>query len=189
MRGNISTILCKDLSIRTKNKSYMESKSEAKDILLEYLEKMMPIMEEEGRGYGWPYMVQSDFYEPFITETLTTEKLDKLNKIDNYIILVVGDSIENYWILAPYKNGFAWVNKSKIQRIGKIWGRDEGLEMWRKKANKIMSNYVKRTSFEVRTLREILYEGLRPSGKTFYLLTPSVSSPSRTLNFSRSGFL
>lgn len=200
----------------------MMSKSEAQDILLEYLEEMMPMMvgeymsgvEErikEG-GERWPFDVQSVFYEPFITEKLTKEKLDKINKTDNNIFIVVdggGDFAEwgdvNYWILAPYKTGFVWVNRGNIKTMGIGWGemltqeetawfynlkdKNEGeyeeLERWRKFAKSQISNYHKNLS----TLRQILYEGLNPKDKAFYILNPSVSSPSRTLNFSRRGFL
>ena len=199
MRGNVGTILCKDLSIRTKNKSYMESKSEAKDILFEYLEQMMPMMVEEvverikRGGAGWTFGVEGVFYEPFINEKLTTEKLDELNKLDNHIILVIdgrGDIDRaiavNYWIIAPYKTGFLWVNKSNIDTMGKEWEEmRSGLERWRKNSKALISDYSKSGD-----LRTIVYHGLNPKNKTFYLLTPSALAPTitRTLNFSRSGF-
>jgi hypothetical protein len=175
----------------------MESKSEAQGILLEYLEQMMPVM--EGRpvdSEGWPFDVGSKIYKPFlrsplITEKMTKEKLDKINKSDNTIFLVVGDSTVNYWILAPYKNGFVWVSKSKIEKMVENWRwrGNHNRDWWRNRTYTLISDYVKKTSVKQKTLTDILYEGLPPSGKTFYLLTPVLYWPSRTLNFSRGGFL
>ena len=205
MRGNVGTIVCKDLSIRTKNKSYMESKSEAKYILFEYLEQMMPMMVGRWRrakneriksgGAGWPFGVEGVFYEPFITEKLTKEKLDELNKLDNHIILVIDADRDidraiavNYWIIAPYKMGFVWVNKSNIKNMGKEWGKIRDYERWRLESKELISDYTNKT---YDALRNIVYQGLNPKNKTFYLLNPSALAPTitRTLNFSRSGFL
>ena len=181
----------------------MMSKSEAQDILLECLEQLMPIMvnkymrgvEERGGwegGGGWPFDVQSVFYEPFITEKLTKEKLDKINKTDNNIFIVVdwgGDFAEgrdvNYWILAPYKTGFVWVNRANIKTMGIGWGKmltqeesmfwkrkdkNEGeyeeLERWRKDTKNLIGNYVKNRQ----ALRQMLNEGFDGTVKTFYLL-------------------
>jgi hypothetical protein len=200
MRGNISTILCKDLSIRTGNNSYMESKAEAKDILSEYLEQMLPMIEDKLKDIGRGEEVQYVFYEPFISEKLTKDRLAQLNKLDNHIILVVnwsGDFGEekhrNYWIIAPYKKGFAWVNKLYVRDLCRMWREigvdgitEEELLQARDEISEVISDFVSVQS----TLSEIVNDGLNQSGKTFYLLKPSVSRSTitRTLNFSRSGF-
>ncbi len=79
------------------------------------------------------------------------------------------------------------MNTSKMQEMGKTWldWRDVELEMWRKNSKELISDFQSKGD-----LRAIVYDGLSPSGKTFYLLNPFASAPpiTRTLNFSRRGF-
>ena len=174
-------------------------KSDAKDILLEYLEQMMPVMETNMvKDFMGKKVVLNEvqyvFYEQFISEKLTMDKLDKMNKLNDQIILVVDwvgefgeEKNKNYWILAPYNGGFVWVNKSKIERMVEIWRNFlYPTEKWRKDSKNLFGNYVKKR----KTLRQMLNEGFEATDKTFYLLNLSTSRPTitRTLNFSRSGF-
>ncbi len=173
----------------------MQIKSDAKDILLEYLEQMMPVMETNMvKEFMGEKEVQYVFYEQFISEKLTMDKLDKMDKLDDQIILVVDwvgefgeEKNKNYWILAPYYDGFVWVNKSKIKNMSKLWRNFQGLERWRKDSLTHFGNYVKKG----KTLRQMLNVGFEATIKTFYLLNHSTSRSTitRTLNFSRGGFL
>lgn len=173
----------------------MQIKSDAEDILLEYLERMMPVIETNiVKDFMGEKEVQYVFYEQFISEKLTMDKLDKMDKLDDQIILVVNWSGEfgeeknkNYWILAPYYDGFVWVNKSKIENMSHRWRNSSG-SMWRKDAKDSMVDYVKKRQ----TLRQMLNEwGFGMTVKTFYLLNLSASRSTitRTLNFSRGAFL
>ena len=159
----------------------LKQREEAKDALGEYLEEISPFFKKE---------VYFHFlnYTPLIAVKLTEEQLQTLNKNDEIFILVVRelDSLKNnYWITSPFERGFVYSdNPSKNYfRWMELHGEMKSTSMLKRKINTWDEQYDK-------TIGQMLNECFG-SQYTYYLLNPSPSFPtiSRTLNFSKRGFM
>lgn len=155
---------------------------EAKDALGEYLVEISPFFKKE--------MELSYFlnYTPLIAVKLTEEQLQTLNKNDEIFILVVGElyrNVNKYWITSPFERGFVYShNPSKnYLQWRELHGEMKSTSMLKERINRWGEQYDK-------TIGQMLNECFG-SQYTYYLLnpSPSFSTISRTLNFSKRGFM
>jgi hypothetical protein len=155
---------------------------EAKDALGEYLEEISPFFKKENK---LSYFLN---YTPLIAVKLTEEQLQTLNKNDEIFILVVRelDSLKNnYWITSPFERGFVYSDtpSKKYFRWMELHGEMKSISMLKMNINTWDEQYDK-------TIGQML-NNCFGSQYTYYLLNPSPSFPTttRTLNFSKRGFM
>jgi hypothetical protein len=161
------------------------NEEEAKTALAEYLGRISPMFKQDNE------LTSIENYAPLIEEKLTEEKLQTLNKKDRMFIIVFlgngnyGLDTEgfNYWIASPFQNGFVFFENPSEQYSS--WVKIES--KW-EKLKRIISRMGRWHSNK--TIGDMLNEAFS-SSYTYYLLNPSALAPSnsRTLNFSRRGFL
>ena len=161
------------------------NEEEAKTALAEYLERISPMFKQDNE------LTSIENYAPLIEEKLTEEKLQTLNKKDRMFIIVFlgngnyGLDTEgfNYWIASPYQNGFVFVENPSEQYGSwvKIESKWEKMKWMKRRMGRWPSN---------KTIGDMLNEAFS-SSYTYYLLnpSPSFSTISRTLNFSKRGFM
>mgnify|MGYP005998249735 CR=1 FL=1 len=168
---------------------------EATKALAEYLDDISPIFEND---MDLPPLVM---FAPLIEVKLTEEKLQKLNKKDRLFILVMkfGEDA-NYWIASPFQNGFVYFQQLfKTRRRWAEWRKwyddaiHNGVHPKDAQSDKLMRISSRIDNWPEpynKSIGEALNEAFG-SRFSYYLLKSSapLSPKSRTLNFSRSGFL
>ena len=163
------------------------NEEEAKTALAEYLGRISPMFKQDNE------LTSIENYAPLIEEKLTEERLQTLNKTDRMFIIVFlgngkyGLDTEgfNYWIASPFQKGFVYFENPSKEYSS--WVKIES--KWEKLRKIIIQTGVWNEQYD-KTIGEMLNEAFG-SSYSYYLLNLSALYPTitRTLNFSRRGFL